>query len=355
MSSADTSSCRAAASISCRFSASAARSAALPTMNETRDEYEPLSLGVKRAVGGDDADARHRQQQHLGDDLRQQRRRTLADVGRAGEEGDAAVEVELEDHHRVRLAAPVHRLGRSRDIVRAGHAEAAPAPRDLRQPAAPLAPARCGFDGVQALRQAIGIDLQVVERAVRRRDEVGATHRERVEAEPLGHLVEQRFEGEAHVHRAVAAHGAARRQVGIDTIAAITHRTDAVQRMQQGAGIEDRHQAVAAIGAAALHDLGVHGGDLAVPAHADLQPRVRRRPAAVGEEGLLAREFELDGGPRGARQRRRHHLEIQRLDAVAEAAADEGLHDAHGRSCPAPASAPASGAGSRAPGSPSAP
>ena len=41
-----TSSLRAAASTSRRLSDSAARSAALPTMKDTRDEYEPLSFGV---------------------------------------------------------------------------------------------------------------------------------------------------------------------------------------------------------------------------------------------------------------------------------------------------------------------
>ena len=46
MSSGCTSSRLAAASTSRRFIACAARNAALPTMNDTRDEYEPLSLGV---------------------------------------------------------------------------------------------------------------------------------------------------------------------------------------------------------------------------------------------------------------------------------------------------------------------
>ena len=143
-----TSSRFAAAAISTRFNSCAARSAALPTMNDTRDEYEPLSFGVSalsvamtrmRAIGSE---------QHLGDDLREQRRRALADVGGAGEDGDAAVEIELEVDHRVRLAAPVHRLGRARDVVRAGHAEAAPA----RQLAVPRLPARGLLDPVEAVR-----------------------------------------------------------------------------------------------------------------------------------------------------------------------------------------------------------
>jgi hypothetical protein len=79
--------------------------AALPTMKVTREEYEPLSLGVTRRIVGDDADAVVIDAEHLGDDLGDDGRRALADVGGAGEDGDAAgVEIELEDDHRVRLA-----------------------------------------------------------------------------------------------------------------------------------------------------------------------------------------------------------------------------------------------------------
>ena len=101
--------------------------------------------------------------------------------------------------------------------------------------------------------------------------------------------------------------------------------------MQQRTGIQDRDQAVAGVGAAALHHLGVDGGDRAVLLHTDLEPNPARRPAPVGEEDLLAREFELDRAAGSARQRRGHHFEVQRLDAVAETAADERLDDADRR------------------------
>ena len=201
----------------------------------------------------------------------------------------------------------------------------------LVQLAAPLLPARGLLGPVQAGRQAVRVDLQVVERAVGRGDQVGAPHRERIQAEPAGHLVEQRLEGVPRIDRAVAAHRAAGRQVGVDAKAPVAHRADAVQRVQQRAGVEDRHQAVAAVGAAALHDLAIDGGDLAAALHADLQPDVGGRPAAVGEETFLARELHAHRAAGRARQRGGDHLEVQRLDAMAEAAADEGLDDADAR------------------------
>ena len=231
----------------------------------------------------------------------------------------------------MRLAAPVHRLGRARDIVRAGQAQPALHAGRRGQPALAGLPTRRLFDPVQARRQAVGIDLQVVQRAVRRVDQVGAAHGERVQIEQRRHLVEQRLEGMAHVDRAMAAHRAARRQVGVDAETPKAHRADAVQRVQQRAGVEDRHQPVAAVGAAALHDLGIDRGDLAAPRHAELQPDVGGRPTAVREERVLARAVHRHRAARRARQRGGDHLEVQRLDAVAEAAADAGLDDADAR------------------------
>ena len=96
--------------------------------------------------------------------------------------------------------------------------------------------------------------------------------------------VEQAFEGVARVDRAVAAHRAAGRRVGVDAVAVVFHRRDVVEAVQQRAGIEDGDDAVAGVGAAALHHLAVAGGDAAVLAHAELQPNVGLGPAAMGEE-----------------------------------------------------------------------
>ena len=49
------------------------------------------------------------------------------------------------------------------------------------------------------------------------------------------------------------------------------------------------------------------------------------------EEGILARQLDLDRAAGGTCQTPGDHLEVQRLDAVAESAADEGLDDADRR------------------------
>ena len=51
----------------------------------------------------------------------------------------------------------------------------------------------------------------------------------------------------------------------------------------------------------------------------------------MGEEALLARELELDRAAGRAREQRRDDLEVERLGAMAEAAADEGLDHADRR------------------------
>ena len=47
---------------------------------------------------------------------------------------------------------------------------------------------------VQALGQPAGVDLQIVDRPVRRGDEIRASHRERVDAKFGGHRIEHRLE-----------------------------------------------------------------------------------------------------------------------------------------------------------------
>ena len=112
-------------------------------------------------------------------------------------------------HDGVRLAGPVHRLRRAADVVRARHAQTAPA----RQPARGARASPTRARPVEAFGEAAGVDLQVVDRAHGGTMQVRAAHRERIEAELRGHLVEQRLERVAHVDRAVAAHRAVRRRV----------------------------------------------------------------------------------------------------------------------------------------------
>ena len=195
----------------------------------------------------------------------------------------------------------------------------------------PRLPAGGFLDPVEAGGDSVRVDLQVVDRAVRRNDQVGAAHGERVEPDLRGHDVEQRFERMPRIHRAVPAHRAARGRVGVHAISAIPDGRHQIQRMEQRAGVENRDQAVAAVRAATLDDLAVDGGDLARFFHAELQADVGLGPPAVGEKPVLARKLGLYGTAGGACEGAGHHLEVERLDPMAESAADERLHHANAR------------------------
>ena len=69
----------------------------------------------------------------------------------------------------------------------------------------------------------------------------------------------------------------------------------------------------------------------AVLAHADLEPDVGLGPAAVGDEGLLAVDHDAHAAADLARQQRRDQLDVERLGAAAEAAADMRLDHADAR------------------------
>ena len=161
--------------------------------------------------------------------------------------------------------------------------------------------------------------------------QIGAAHGKRIEPELARHAVEQTFERVPRVDRAVAAHGATGRQIGVDAVAVVFHRRYIVEALQQRAGIENGDDAVTGISAAALHHLAFAGGHAPIFVHAELQPDIGLRTGAVGDEGFLAGELHqhLAGG--GAGEQRGDDLEIQRLDAGAETAADERLDHADAR------------------------
>ena len=175
------------------------------------------------------------------------------------------------------------RFCRAADIVRAGHAEALA----RRQSADAFAPAAGALDAVEALVEPVAVDRQAVQREHRRPQQIGAAHIEGIEPEIARHAVHQAFEGMAGVDRAVPAHGAAGRQIGIDPVAVVAQRRNIVDALQQGAGIKDGDDAVAGIGAAALHHLAGAGGDAAVALHAQPDLDVGLRPRPMGEEGLF--------------------------------------------------------------------
>jgi len=98
-----------------------------------------------------------------------------------------------------------------------------------------------------------------------------------------------------------------------------------VNAVQERPGIKNGDNAIAAIGAAGLFGRGGAGGDPALPRHADFNPYKGAWPAAMGEEGLLAAEFQAHLAAGGAGQQAGDDLEIERFGAGAKAAADKGL------------------------------
>ena len=77
--------------------------------------------------------------------------------------------------------------------------------------------------------------------------------------------------------------------------------------------------------ATALNALAFHAGYAAVLAHADLEPDIGFRPAAMGDEGLLAVDHKPHAAAGLARQQRGDQFHIQSFGAAAEAAADMRL------------------------------
>ena len=165
----------------------------------------------------------------------------------------------------------------------------------------------------------------------RHRQIIRAPHRERIEPQLARHLVEQALEREAHVDGAVAAERAAGRRVGEHALADIFDVLEVVDGVEHRAGIEDRHHAIAGMRAAALDAFAFDAGDPAVLLQPDLEPDVGLRPAAMGDEGLLAVDHEPHAALGLARQQRRDQLDVERLGAAAEAAADMRLDHADPR------------------------
>ena len=82
------------------------------------------------------------------------------------------------------------------------------------------------------------------------------------------------------------------------------------------------------MGAAALVAFAFHRGDPAVLAHAELEADVGLRPAAMGDEGLLAVDHHAHAAAGAAREQRGDELDVERFGAAAEAAADMRLDHA---------------------------
>ncbi len=209
----------------------------------------------------------------------------------------------------------------------AGKAE----PFAARQLASALIPAARLLDPVHALRQSIAVHHQIVVGERRRGEIIGAAHCDRIERKLVRHLVEQALEGEADVDRAMAAEGAARRRVCEHAPANIFDVMQVVDGVEHRAGIENGHDAVAGMGAAALVAFAFDRADAPVPAHAELEPDVGLGPSAMGDEGLLARGHQPHTAACTPREQCGNELHVERLGTAAEAAAHVRLDHADAR------------------------
>jgi hypothetical protein len=220
--------------------------------------------------------------------------------------------------------------------MRAGHAQtfanslADAIPR--RQPTFALLPAALALDPVEAFGQAVAVHHQIVVGERRRgRHQVDAANGKWIETKRVRHVIQQAFEGEANINSAVAAKGAAWRRVGQHALPDIFDIVQIIDRIQHRAGIKDSDDAVARMRTTTLDAFALDSGDAPVLAHPELEPDIGLRPAAMGDERLLAVDHRAHATARLARKQRRDQLDIERLGTAAEAAADIRLDHADPR------------------------
>src|SRR5690606_16970715 len=121
------------------------------------------------------------------------------------------------------------------------------------------------------------------------------------------------------------------RRVGVDAIAVELDRGNVVDAAQQRARVENGDDAVAAVGAAALYHFHFAGGEAPVARHSELEADVALRAPAVRQEVLLPAEAQAHRAARRAREQTADDLEVQHLDARAEAPAHDRLDHADAR------------------------
>ena len=118
----------------------------------------------------------------------------------------------------------------------------------------------------------------------------------------------------------MATERAAGRRVGEHALADIFDVVQIVDGVEHRAGIEDGHDAVPGMGAAALIAFAFDCGDPSVLAQAELEADVGLRPPAMGDESLLAVDHQAHAAAGFAREQCGDQLDVERLGAAAEAA-----------------------------------
>src|SRR5512138_3025003 len=95
-------------------------------------------------------------------------------------------------------------FGGAADVMGTGHAK----PFAGWHPANTLTPPARALNFVNAFRQPVAVDHQVIHGARWRLQKVGTTHGDRIESDLTRHAINQTFEGMTHVDRPMPAHGA---------------------------------------------------------------------------------------------------------------------------------------------------
>ena len=232
-----------------------------------------------------------------------------ADVLVADRVADAA-------HHALAVGGVGHPAGQAAQVG-AARGVAVPAP-GLRQ--------RHGLHAAQQLghrRRAVH-DLPG-RRLAAHADRVAAAQLDRVHAQRRGQLVHLRLVAERGLHRAEAAHRAARRVVGVEAVAVDVHVRHHVRADAHGPGVADHGRRAGGVGPAVEVDLRLDVDQGAVAGRAVLVAHPGRVAVHVPEERLLAVVGHLDRLAGVQRQHARVHVHGQVL-AAAERAADPGQH-----------------------------
>ena len=290
-------------------------------------EGDPRGVGaqVHRGQVGVRGDHHHVLGGHaglLGDDVGQHGVAALADVAGPAEGGDLAGAIASELHRGLGHLVGVDRVGRARDVHRAGHPQA-PAPG---QPTA-APPAAGGLDRVQALAQAGARHELAVDGLLAAAHGVAAAELDGVQLQSLGQLVEGALEGEAGLHRAVAALGAAAGLVGVDPAAAVAVAGEAHRAGQELAGVVGGDHAEGVVGPAVDEDVGVHRREPPVGVGGEGHLHGHGVPAPVGVEDLLAGVEDLHRPPGRPGQPGGAELQVEGLGLAAEGPAQSGLDD----------------------------
>ena len=143
----------------------------------------------------------------------------------------------------------------------------------------------------------------------------------RIQPELFGDLVELDFLAEARLGRAVAALGTAGGLVRKHPAGLELEARQFISERRQHAGVERARRSVGTVAAAVEQSLQVHGGQLALLAHAGAEFHQYRVPAAVQVEHFFARQADFHRPPEHQRRFGHHNFMIRRIALAAEPAA----------------------------------